>query len=149
MPENITLSILVIDDDPNIRQSIETYLVDRGHRVVLAASGEEGLGLLHKEYRPAFCSWSLSKLRIFSPDVKAVGLVTKKALLQTPKKPDRATLSKPITAPSSSTKLATCHSICKPGVMIEASDGALWYAGGPNGIGRFDGENWAYYAHVF
>ncbi|MDP6040745.1 MAG: response regulator [Candidatus Latescibacteria bacterium] len=49
MPENITLSILVIDDDPNIRQSIETYLIDREHRVMLASNGEEGLDLLRKE----------------------------------------------------------------------------------------------------
>jgi len=49
MPENITLSVLVIDDDPDIRQSIETYLVDRGHRVALAASGEDGLDILRKE----------------------------------------------------------------------------------------------------
>ena len=45
----VSLNILVIDDDPNVRRSIETYLADRGHRVHLAGSGEEGLDLLRQE----------------------------------------------------------------------------------------------------
>ena len=49
MPESVTLSVLVIDDDPDIRRSVETYLNDRGHQVVLAATGEEGLDHLQKE----------------------------------------------------------------------------------------------------
>ena len=47
--EGSSLSILVIDDDPDILGSIRQYLEDRGHRVFLAHTGEEGLRTLEKE----------------------------------------------------------------------------------------------------
>src|SRR5882672_8735878 len=36
-------SVLVIDDEPGLRDMLTFGLVDRGYRVVAAASGEEGL----------------------------------------------------------------------------------------------------------
>ena len=48
---DLRMDILVIDDDPKIRSTLETYLKDRGHRVSLAADGEAGLACLRS--RPA------------------------------------------------------------------------------------------------
>lgn len=36
-------NVLVVDDDPNIRDLLRMYLVREGHRVTLAADGEEAL----------------------------------------------------------------------------------------------------------
>ena len=47
--ETIHLSLLVINDDAKIRSTIETYLVDRGHRVFLAENGPNGLKILQRE----------------------------------------------------------------------------------------------------
>ncbi len=47
--DNIQLSILVIDDDPHILQSIEDYLKARGHRVCLADGGTKGIEVLRRE----------------------------------------------------------------------------------------------------
>ncbi|PLK48112.1 sigma-54 dependent transcriptional regulator [Uliginosibacterium sp. TH139] len=44
-----TLSILVVDDDPSLRDAISLILESAGHRVVLAASGPEALGALERE----------------------------------------------------------------------------------------------------
>jgi PAS domain S-box-containing protein len=44
--ERAAASILVIDDDENVRQVVEAMLLDLGHRVTLAASGQAGLDLL-------------------------------------------------------------------------------------------------------
>ena len=44
-------AVLVIDDDPTVRELMERYLVKEGFRVVLAESGEEGLKLA-REIRP-------------------------------------------------------------------------------------------------
>ena len=49
--KTIHLSLLVIDDDAKIRSTIETYLADRGHRVLLAENGPNGLKILQN-----FCS---------------------------------------------------------------------------------------------
>lgn len=43
-----TLSVLVVDDDPALRDAIEMILETAGHRVSLAASGPEALGLLER-----------------------------------------------------------------------------------------------------
>jgi CheY-like chemotaxis protein len=40
--------ILLVDDDPNIRQVLETALVQHGHEVVPARDGREGLRLLRQ-----------------------------------------------------------------------------------------------------
>lgn len=42
--------ILVIDDDPDILDSVKAILSSSGFKVVTAATGKEGLGLLEKNY---------------------------------------------------------------------------------------------------
>src|SRR5688500_9555608 len=44
-------TILVVDDEPNIREVVGLYLRRDGHSVVLASDGEEALRL-HRERRP-------------------------------------------------------------------------------------------------
>lgn len=38
--------ILIVDDDECVATNIQAYLEDEGYRVVIAASGEEGLALI-------------------------------------------------------------------------------------------------------
>ena len=45
----IRMNILLIDDDPDILQSIGDYLRGEGHRVYQAKQGEEGLEILRRE----------------------------------------------------------------------------------------------------
>lgn len=40
-------SILVVDDDPSVREVVSAMLADAGYKVTAAASGEEGLALLY------------------------------------------------------------------------------------------------------
>ncbi len=40
-------SVLIIDDDPSIRESLEAYLEDRNFQVQTAENGKEGLKLIH------------------------------------------------------------------------------------------------------
>jgi CheY-like chemotaxis protein len=42
-------TILVIDDDPDIREILRDRLEFLGYRVVVASNGKEGLGLLEKQ----------------------------------------------------------------------------------------------------
>src|SRR5882672_12722005 len=49
MPETIQPHILVVDDDPQIRELLEEYLAENALRVSLAASGKEMLGILADE----------------------------------------------------------------------------------------------------
>jgi CheY-like chemotaxis protein len=51
-------TILVVDDEPNVRQYLETVLVDAGFNVMTAADGEEALELIRK-HRPDFISLDL------------------------------------------------------------------------------------------
>jgi DNA-binding NtrC family response regulator len=44
----IEMEILVIDDDPNILESVGKFLRAQGHRVHLADRGEKGLEILKK-----------------------------------------------------------------------------------------------------
>jgi CheY-like chemotaxis protein len=44
--------ILIIDDDPDIREAIALALETRGYRVVAASDGEEGLARLRADDRP-------------------------------------------------------------------------------------------------
>ena len=42
-------TVLVIDDEDVMREILETVLVGAGYRVKLAASGEAGLAIVHRE----------------------------------------------------------------------------------------------------
>jgi len=48
--ENYSEKILIVDDEPSIRQILETRLSIRGYTVILAANGEEALYLFHNEH---------------------------------------------------------------------------------------------------
>lgn len=39
----VTRTVLVIDDDPGIREALQTALEDRGYRVICAPDGEAGI----------------------------------------------------------------------------------------------------------
>jgi len=41
--------ILIIDDDPDIRESLKVVLENKGHKVVSASNGQEGLEVTEKE----------------------------------------------------------------------------------------------------
>src|SRR5690554_5019473 len=41
------VTVLVIDDDPDVREAIASYLDGHGYRVVVAGSGEEGIDCFH------------------------------------------------------------------------------------------------------
>src|SRR4051795_10552054 len=46
---NATKFVLVVDDDPDIRESLETVLGIHGHPVATAADGSEAIELLRRE----------------------------------------------------------------------------------------------------
>jgi two-component system alkaline phosphatase synthesis response regulator PhoP len=51
-------TILVVDDEPNVREYLGTVLEDAGFKVVTAADGEEALEVIRRE-RPDFISLDL------------------------------------------------------------------------------------------
>jgi CheY-like chemotaxis protein len=55
-PEDKT--ILVVDDEPDVRRYLKMILEDAGFRVVIAGDGEEALELIHRD-RPDFISLDL------------------------------------------------------------------------------------------
>jgi CheY-like chemotaxis protein len=50
---SVESTILVVEDDPEIRESLCDVLGDRGYRVVAAANGQEALERLHESERPS------------------------------------------------------------------------------------------------
>ena len=52
--------ILIIDDDPTIRMTLQKFLKSQGYGVVLAKDGEEGLAMA-KELHPSLiiCDWMM------------------------------------------------------------------------------------------
>lgn len=57
-------SILVVDDDPDVRDAISNVLVDEGYQVTSAGNGREALERLHQQIRP-----SLILLDMVMPDM--------------------------------------------------------------------------------
>ncbi len=49
-------SILIVDDDTEIRYSLTRVFSSRGYKVTEAPSGEAGLALVKKGQRPTWCS---------------------------------------------------------------------------------------------
>jgi two-component system, sensor histidine kinase and response regulator len=45
-------TVLVVDDEPDIRESLKDVLVDEGYQVMLAGNGREALALLPTAPRP-------------------------------------------------------------------------------------------------
>lgn len=57
------ICVLVIDDDPNMRDMITNFLLLEGHQVVMAESAEEGLNLLpYYTFQVAFLDHNLPKM---------------------------------------------------------------------------------------
>jgi CheY-like chemotaxis protein len=50
-------TILVVDDEPNVREYLKTVLEDAEFKVVTAADGVEALEMIHRE-KPDFISWT-------------------------------------------------------------------------------------------
>jgi DNA-binding response OmpR family regulator len=48
-------TVLVVDDEPNVREYLRTVLEDAEFNVVTAADGEEALEVIHRD-RPDFIS---------------------------------------------------------------------------------------------
>jgi CheY-like chemotaxis protein len=46
------MKVLVVDDEREIRESLEEFLLDEGYDVDVAADGAEALNLLHREPPP-------------------------------------------------------------------------------------------------
>ena len=44
MTDQVSMTVLVIDDDAHIRSSIGKFLIARGHTVIEAADGEKVVG---------------------------------------------------------------------------------------------------------
>jgi CheY-like chemotaxis protein len=57
-------TILVVDDDPDVRDAISNVLADEGYQVTSAGNGREALERLHQQIRP-----SLILLDMVMPDM--------------------------------------------------------------------------------
>ena len=49
MTDQVSMTVLVIDDDAHIRSSIGKFLIARGHTVIEAANGEKGVEVLESQ----------------------------------------------------------------------------------------------------
>ncbi len=78
--------VLVIDDDPSLRENLRDFLLEEGYDVLLAADGEEGLALLRSgSPRPTLIildlglprvdGWSFRKEQLRDPDFAAIPVV--------------------------------------------------------------------------
>jgi DNA-binding NtrC family response regulator len=66
MSENL---ILIVDDDPGVREVLGSFLEEEGYAIITAEGGEEALKLIH-EKRP-----SLLFLDIFMPGVSGLDVI--------------------------------------------------------------------------
>ncbi|RJX26231.1 MAG: response regulator [Desulfurivibrio sp.] len=44
------VKILLVDDEPNVLRALKRLFIDEDYEIITAASGEEGLSMLEKEY---------------------------------------------------------------------------------------------------
>ena len=49
MAEQVSMTVLVIDDDAHIRTAIGKFLIARGHTVIEAADGEKGVEVVESQ----------------------------------------------------------------------------------------------------
>ena len=60
MPDSTqAATILVVDDDAEIRYSLSRVLSSRGYQVIEAASGEQGVAMVRKGPAPHQADWRL------------------------------------------------------------------------------------------
>lgn len=69
IPDNACLSVLVVDDEPGVRQSFSLYLEDQGHEVSTASDGRAALGLLDGQ------SFDLILLDLRMPQVSGLSVL--------------------------------------------------------------------------
>lgn len=75
MTENATKRILVVDDDPAIRELVKAVLEAEGFQIVLANDGLEGVKILDTEPRPLnFC---LMVLDMMMPGMHGLDVLTR------------------------------------------------------------------------
>ncbi len=77
--------ILVIDDDPDIREIVTLALEERGHRVVDCADGAAALELLHREpgcslvildlMMPTLSGWEFRERQLEDPELAHIPVV--------------------------------------------------------------------------
>jgi CheY-like chemotaxis protein len=80
-----TRSVLVVDDDPYIRDALADVLADEGYEVTAARDGEEALEILRASLRPAvilldlrmpgMSGWEVRKRLLADPELSAIPVV--------------------------------------------------------------------------
>jgi CheY-like chemotaxis protein len=85
LPELSCRSILVVDDDPDVREAVANVLVDEGYGVTGVSSGREALQHLQKHMRPSLIlldmmmpemdGWLLRQELKKSPDLASIPIV--------------------------------------------------------------------------
>ena len=72
-----TISILVVDDDPNNVDIVQTYLESKGYQVTTAANGKEALAKLESArpkvvlldvMMPGMDGWEVARVIMTQPD---------------------------------------------------------------------------------
>ena len=77
-PETRAATILLVEDEPDVREAIRVQLQDEGHEVVEAESGSEALALIEQS------PFDILLTDVMIPDLNGIELVQKVTHLQTP-----------------------------------------------------------------
>ena len=72
-PENRSLSILVVDDNPTNRLIVRSFLEKHGHRVSIARSGHEAVTLATKPWDLVFMDINMPGMDGFEAATKMLG----------------------------------------------------------------------------
>jgi CheY-like chemotaxis protein len=76
--------VLVVDDDPGVRDSLEWILTHEGYRVILAANGDAGLEVLRRdppdvilldEQMPVLDGWGFRATQLGRPEARDIPVV--------------------------------------------------------------------------
>ena len=81
MTDQVSMTVLVIDDDAHIRSSIGKFLIARGHTVIETADGEKGVEVVESQAFERFTQMNADKWRInFAHYVMSVCRATEDAI---------------------------------------------------------------------
>lgn len=99
-------SVLLVEDDPDIRESLGEFLTDQGYEVETAQNGQEGLRQLEKHkpglvlldlMMPVMNGWQFLEKKKTEPEISKVPVLVISAVPGAPYVPGAlATLKKPI-----------------------------------------------------